>query len=89
MNQNDAIKAAMKYRKVKAVYIAQKLGIAEPTFSRYFSSKGNGTNGNVRLETLCKILDAIDYEVVIKPKDSKKDGVFTIRFESNGEDGDK
>ncbi len=82
MNQVEAIKAAMKYRKVKAIYVAQKLGISEPTFSRFLSRTGKGTNGNLRLETLCKILDAIDYEVVIRPKDSKKDGAYTIRFES-------
>ena len=81
MNQVEAIKAAMKHRKVKPVYVAQKIGVSEPTFSRYLAE--NVTNGNLRLETLCKILDAIDYEIVIKPKDSKKDGAFAIRYEAS------
>lgn len=80
MNQVEAIKAAMKYRKLKAIHVAQKIGISEPTFSRYLAE--NVTNGNLRLETLCKIMDAIDYEVVIRPKDSKKDGAYTIQYES-------
>ena len=88
MNQIEAIKAAMKHRNVKPVYVAQKLGISEPTFSRYLSRKENGTNGNLRLETLCKILDAIDYEIVLKPKDSNKDGKFTIRFDSTKGDAE-
>lgn len=87
MNQVEAIKGAMKYRKVKAVYVAQKLGISEPTFSRFLSKTGNGTNGNLRLETLCKIMDAIDYEIVIRPKDSKREGAFTITFDGAKKDG--
>ena len=82
MNQIEAIKAAMKHRNVKPVYVAQKLGISEPTFSRYLSRKEGGTNGNLRLETLCKILEAIDYEIVLKPKDSNKIGTYTIRFDA-------
>ena len=82
MNQIEAIKAAMKHRNVKPVYVAQKLGISEPTFSRYLSRKEGGTNGNLRLETLCKILEAIDYEIIIKPKDSKTVGAYSIHFDA-------
>ena len=81
MNQVEAIKAAMAHKRFKPVYVAQKIGVSEPTFSRYLAE--NVTNGNLRLETLCKIMDAIDYEVVIRPKDSKKEGAFTIQYEAS------
>ena len=88
MNQIEAIKEAMKHRKAKPVYVAQKLGISEPTFSRYLSKSKTGTSGNLRMETLCKILEAIDYEIVLKPKDAvikdaEKRAIYTIAFESD------
>lgn len=85
MNQVEAIKSAIKYMHRSQKDVAKQIGIAQPTMSRYFTV----SNGNVSMETLCKILDAIGYEVVLQPKNTKgrrPDGAFAIEYEKGGAD---
>lgn len=83
MNQVEAIKAAMKYMKRTQKDVAEQIGVAQPTMTRYFNVSG----GRMNMNTLCKILDAIGYEIVLQPKNSKgrrQDGAFAIEYDKDG-----
>ena len=80
MNQTEAIRAAMKYMKRTQKEVAEQIGIAQPTMSRYFTVSG----GRMNMNTLCRILDAIGYEIVLQPKNTKgrrPDGAFAIEYD--------
>lgn len=83
MNQVEAIKAAMKLKGMTQKEVAEKINVSQPTMNRYFTA----SNGNVSMETLCKIMSAIGYEVVLQPKNRNGRpvaGSFAINYEAKG-----
>ena len=83
MNQVEAIKAAMKLKGMSQKDVAEKINVSQPTMNRYFTV----SNGNVSMETLCKIMSAIGYEVVLQPKNRNGRpvaGSFAINYEAKG-----
>lgn len=82
MTIRETIKALLKYKKTTQTALAEKMG--------YSSQSGIGQilqRGNMTVETLIRICDALDYEVTIQPKRGgrRPEGQFIITLEK----GDK
>ena len=67
MNDKQIIRAALKYRGMSQPQLAKKMGYSSATSVGSILNKGNC----LRVDVLFKFLNALGFEIAIRPKDSK------------------
>lgn len=65
MNALDAVKEVMRIRGVKQIELADRIRVKQSTLSERMSQK------NVSVQKLDEMLNAMDYKIVIVPRNSK------------------
>ena len=65
MNALDAVKEVMRMRGVKQIELADRIRVKQSTLSERMSQK------NVSVQKLDEMLNAMDYKIVIVPRNSK------------------
>lgn len=65
MNALDAVKEVMRIRGVKQIELADRIRVKQSTLSERMSQK------NVSIQKLDEMLNAMDYKIVIVPRNSK------------------
>lgn len=68
MNDKQIIRAALKYRGMSQPQLAKKMGYSSVTSVGSILNKGNC----LRSDVLFKFLNALGFEILIRPKDSKE-----------------
>jgi DNA-binding Xre family transcriptional regulator len=63
VKQTSAIEQLLKDNNKNKIWLSEKLGYAGPSGISQMLMRGN-----ITVETLCRICDALDYEVTVQPK---------------------
>ena len=66
MTINQAIREIMTLRGIRAIRLAERLGISRPTMSQRLNDKSNWTT-----DTACSMAKMLDYRVVLVPAEAR------------------
>ena len=87
MNASEVIVELLKDNKKSQIWLAEKLG-----YARASSINNMIANGNVEINTLIRICDAMEYEITIQPKrkaGARPNGQLVIDTVSKADSGKK
>lgn len=71
LNTSNVVKQILKFRDMDQIELADKCGYANQS-----CIAGLLNRGNIRIDNLYKLLDAMDCEIVVKDKNSRQEWII-------------